>query len=449
MKVFCWVCVLVGSLAAESTAQPRAPVAPPAAIAAARAAMSDTARGNALRVRLLTVGQGDLVFERYGHNLLWIIDTRTNESIVWNWGVFNFADPGFLKRFLFGNTRYMIAAGNAANELADYSRDNREVTSQELALTAGQKAALDAFVRTNALPENVYYQYDYFLDNCSTRLRDALDIVTEGALSRAMTAEASTLTYRSETLRLNQHSRILFMGLDLALGAPSDRPLTPWEYAFVPMRLRDELQTIQIRGDDGMVVPLAGPPRVLVDAEREAEPPSVASSGVRAIIAVAGFMLALASLALGAAARKGSTGARRGLVALGMVVHIVIGLLATLVVFMWAFTLHTFWAWNAHLLLFTPLSLLVGMTLPLAASRARVRWWIERYHFTLAASALIVGVATLVSSGRGSAAGEMMIAWSGAFWLFYLAFGLAVFRGLPGTGPGVPDPTAEGMRIAT
>jgi hypothetical protein len=431
----------------QAGAQPRSAVGPPAAIAAARAAMSDTARGNALRVRLLTVGQGDLVFERYGHNLLWIIDTRTNESIAWNWGVFNFADPGFLTRFLFGNTRYIVDPGNAADELAKYSQDNREVTSQELNLTAGQKAALDAFVRTNALPENKYYQYDYFLDNCSTRLRDALDIVLDGALYKALTARASELTYRSETLRLNQHSNILFMGLDLALGAPSDAPLTPWEYSFVPMRLRDELQGVQVRASDGTMVPLAGPPRLLVEAEREPEPHAIDSRGIRAIIMISGLFLALACIALGLAARRGSRVARAGLVTLGVLVNLVAGLLATLVVFMWAFTLHAFWAWNLHLLIFTPLSLAIAVLLPFARSRPRIRWWVERYHFTLAASAFLVGIGTLVFASRSDAA-DMLVAWSSAFWLFYLAFGLALFRGLPPAGGQGPDPAAAGMRIA-
>lgn len=419
-------------------------VGPPAAIAAAKAAMSDTAYGKLLVVRLLTVGQGDLVFERFGHNMLWIINTRTSESIAWNWGAFSFHQPAFMRRFLFGNNEYILQGQNVAQQLQGYSRDNREVVSQELALTPGQRAALDAFVRTNALPENMGYRYDYFLDNCSTRLRDALDIVLGGAIRSVLVPRSSDLTYRSEVLRLNQHSALLFMGMDLALGTPADRPLSPWEHSFIPMRLRDELQVIRVPGPDGATVPLAGPPKLLVDAEREGEPPYIDSRAERATIMIGALLLALVCLGLSVPARRGSKGASWGLMAVAVIVHVVIGALSALIVFMWAFTLHAFWAWNPHLLLFTPLSLVVAVVLPLARTRPRLRWWVERYHFTMAASAFLVGVAALLF--RGMASG-MMFSWASASWLFHLAFGLALYRAAR-AWPARPDPSAAGMRIA-
>ena len=145
---------------------------------------------------------------------------------------------------------------------------------------------------------------------------------------------------------------------------------------------------------------------------------------------------------------RGSKGATGGLIAVGMLVHIVLGLLSTLIVFMWAFTLHAFWGWNPHLLLFTPLSLIVASLLPMTRTRPRLRWWIERYHFTMAASAFIVAVATLVSPRGAPGIGpEMLVTWASALWLFHLAFGLALYRTAPG-GPSTPGPTTAGMRMA-
>lgn len=423
------------------------PVAPNAAVQAARAAMSDTVLGNALRIRLLTIGQGDLVFERYGHNLLWITDTRTNESVVWGWGNFDFTEAGFYTRFLFGTGMYMITGENAAAVLNFYLQEKRVVESQELALTAGQRAALYAFVHTNALQENRLYRYDYFLDNCSTRLRDALDIVLDGAISSALVPRSSNITFRSETLRLNQHSNILFMGLDLALGAPADAPLSPWFYSFVPMRLRDELQTVRVPGPDGSLVPLASVPQKLINVERAADPAVIDSREVRAIIVVGALFIALLALGLSGPAERGSAGAFAALASLGTMLHLVIGLLATLIVFMWAFTFHAFWAWNQHLLLFTPLSLVIAALIPFTRRRPGIRSLVQQYHFFIAGVALLVSLYALISTGGGvDPEADMLFAWASASWLVHLTIGFAIFRA--GRSPAAPERGPVTAKIA-
>ena len=49
--------------------------------------------GSELSVYLMTMGQGDLVWERYGHNAIGIRNRRTNADVVFNWGLFSFEDP--------------------------------------------------------------------------------------------------------------------------------------------------------------------------------------------------------------------------------------------------------------------------------------------------------------------------------------------------------------------
>jgi hypothetical protein len=192
------------------------------------------------------------------------------------------------------------------------------------------------------------------------------------------------------------------------------------------------------------MVPLAGPPSVLVEAQREAEPQSIDSRAERAAIMISALLLALLSVGLTVRARRGSKGASRGLMAVAMVVHAVLGVLAVLIVFMWGFTLHAFWGWNQHLLLFTPLSLVVAALLPMTRTRPRLRWWVERYHFTIAASAFLVGLAALLLRSMGSG---MLFTWASASWLFHLAFGLALYRVAQAWGHR-PDPSAAGMRMA-
>ena len=58
--------------------------------------------GSELRVWLVTAGPGDAVWERYGHNALRVLDTRTGYDVSFNWGIFSFGQPVQFKHVSFG-----------------------------------------------------------------------------------------------------------------------------------------------------------------------------------------------------------------------------------------------------------------------------------------------------------------------------------------------------------
>ncbi|NJD20389.1 MAG: DUF4105 domain-containing protein, partial [Gemmatimonadetes bacterium] len=140
--------------------------------------------GSDLRVWLITVGPGAAVWERFGHKAIRVADVVTGRDLAYNWGIFDFDQVGFIPRFLKGQMLYMLAPFRSGPMIEAYAGTGREVVAQELALTPSQRAALQAFADWNALPQNRDYRYDYFRDNCSTRVRDALDQALAGALSR-------------------------------------------------------------------------------------------------------------------------------------------------------------------------------------------------------------------------------------------------------------------------
>ncbi|HEY7568285.1 MAG TPA: DUF4105 domain-containing protein, partial [Gemmatimonadaceae bacterium] len=118
----------------------------------------------ALGVWLMTMGPGDAVWERFGHNAIRIRDERTGDDRVYNWGMFSLEQSGFILQFLRGRMRYWMASEDAALTVEAYRQHNRSVTIQELNLTGAQKVALYAFVQRTELPENRFYDYDYFRD---------------------------------------------------------------------------------------------------------------------------------------------------------------------------------------------------------------------------------------------------------------------------------------------
>src|SRR5690606_19096192 len=113
----------------------------------------------------------------------------------------------------------------------------------------------------NAKPGNARYRYGYFLDNCSTRVRDALDDALGGLLSAQLQGRSRGNTYRGVAVRLASPTPWMWLGFDLGLGPAADRPSSRWDEAFVPMRLADALR--DVRHPDG---------RPLVVAEEELLP---------------------------------------------------------------------------------------------------------------------------------------------------------------------------------
>ena len=139
--------------------------------------------GEHLTVRLITAGPGSEVWELFGHNAIWIKDETTGREIVYDYGRFDFAEPGFLSRFVKGRMLYWMGAADPRGMISAYIRRDRSVWVQELDLSPTARAELLRFLENNVLEENRYYRYDYYLDNCSTRIRDVLDMAVGGAIS--------------------------------------------------------------------------------------------------------------------------------------------------------------------------------------------------------------------------------------------------------------------------
>jgi hypothetical protein len=325
-----------------------------------------------LDVLLVTFGQGELVFERFGHNAIWLHDRVAGTDVTYDWGNFSFSQPGFLRRFLTGDTRYWMEAKDANAMVDFYRRLGRTITVQRLNLTAEQKARLREDLRRNSLEENKYYRYDYYVDNCSTRLRDALDRTLGGVLRAATDSNRTSLSYRRESLRLTDGDRPIQTGIDIALGRPADVPLTVWESFFIPMRLRDAVRGLTVpNGAGGASVPL-------VASERTIEPypgtPRVVELATAPRLVWRLFVVGLVLAALVAGIRVMAVSRRGAVWGLALVTaawSLLCGLIGVILVLAWTATQHVFWAWNENLFLLSPLSLLLVVLLPMTLLRGR------------------------------------------------------------------------------
>jgi hypothetical protein len=356
-------------LDAQSLAGPSSTRSDSASTSAANAAAQP---GSELDVTLITFGLGEEVFERFGHNAIWLHDRAHGIDVAYDWGRFSFDQPGFVRRFLTGDTRYWMEASEAGAMLEAYQRIGRPITLQRLNLTPAQRLALRDFLRWNALEENKFYRYDYYLDNCSTRLRDALDRVLGGTIRAATDTARTALTYRRESVRLTDGDKLVQTGIDIALGRPADVPLTAWESFFIPMRLRDRLREITVPvGANGARAPLvieekyiAPIPGVPVVPELETAPRLVWRL---AFVGVA-LALLLVAVRIMAISRRGAVW---GLAIFLSGWSLLCGVLGVILLLAWTATLHHFWAWNENLLQLSPLSLALVVLVPVALLSGR------------------------------------------------------------------------------
>ena len=331
------------------------------------------------RIGVVTMGPGEIFWERFGHDAIVVDDPARGEPISYNFGFFDLAEDGFIGRFVRGEMQYMLVALPREQDMQYYREVGRGATLQWLDLQPAQARRLAADLAENARPENARYRYDYYTDNCATRVRDALDRALGGTLRRQMEPRSSGDTYRSESVRLASPAPWMWLLFDIGLGPYGDRPLSRWDQAFLPRRLADDLREVKLA--DGRPLVIAEEP--LLPQRQAAEPgdqPQRLWPWLLAGITLAAFVLAFARRA------------PRVIAGFAFGFWSLCGLLGLVLVLGWAFTEHrAMWA-NRNALLFDPLCLLL---LPGAWAILRGREPSTRFRNLLVAVAVIAALAVL------------------------------------------------------
>lgn len=357
-------------------------------------ARASTPDSTGITVYLLTMGPGREIWERFGHNAIWIQDRTDGSSIAYNYGMFDFAQKGFLLHFVQGRMWYWMAGFDAAPMIDFYRRSNRTIWAAELNLTGAQKKQLRDFLLWNSRPQNKYYFYDYYRDNCSTRVRDALDRVLGGTIRRQTESVAAGTTYRFETLRLTAAEPLIYTGLTAALGESTDRPLSAWEEMFLPLAFHRWIKKIKVTEPDGSVEPLVRSEQVLY-ASTDAPPPAAPPNWVPWYLAI-GVVIGGGLLLLGRAARR-SVRARTAFAIAAGTWALVAAITGVVLTGLWAFTDHVATYHNENLFLFNLLAVPLLVLVPrVTSSSPRVVRWAVLTATAVAVVAILGLVAKLL-----------------------------------------------------
>ena len=195
---------------------------------------------------LITVDVGDMVWDNFGHTALRVYDENTNTDTVFNWGVFDISGGVgvFSWNFFKGIMNYRLATNTPSQEFAMYREQQRTVWQDKLNLNNPQKEILYRRLMWNLEPENVEYAYQYFFDNCTTKVRDYLDEALAGKISRQYMGFTDK-TFREQVQSHYQSVPLIALSLDVLMNSNIDRTVTEWEGMYLPLQLRQRLLNVQ------------------------------------------------------------------------------------------------------------------------------------------------------------------------------------------------------------
>lgn len=319
-------------------------------------------------VSLLTIAPGDALYSTFGHSAIRIKDPVQALDIVYNYGAFEFRTKGFYLKFMRGTLPYKISVDYFQNEIYGWSYEKRLVSEQVLNLSKQQKEETYNFLVKNELPENRFYSYKFFYDNCSSRLRDVLKTVCGDSLtfSNNLHADSSYRQWIDVYARKNNKLWADF-GMDLAIGQPSDQKTGASGAMFLPDNLRDAFDEAKIKRN-GVWQPLVIRklelnPEVLNDvvAEKEVVTPNILFWSL--------FVLtgALTYIQL----KKASNN-----FLFDKILFSITGLVGWLIVFLWFFTNHGVTEYNLNIIWAYPLLFPIALFLKKDTSRT----WLAK-HF--------------------------------------------------------------------
>lgn len=189
-------------------------------------------RTDSIQISLITVNPGEEVYEQFGHTAIRVKELYGDADLVFNYGLFSFATPNFIFRFVKGETDYQLGITDWNRFIFEYSMRGSQMTEQILDLSPYQAGKVLEALEANYQPENRVYRYNFFYDNCSTRPRDIIENNIEEDLLY-LDPESKT-SFRGLIYENTDMPRWLLFGIDLALGSKADAPTTFREAMFLP-----------------------------------------------------------------------------------------------------------------------------------------------------------------------------------------------------------------------
>ena len=354
------------------------------------------AQGENLTLKIAVMGPGDPLYFWFGHIALIIEDSSLGTSNFYDYGLFSFDNENFYLNFAFGRLLYSCGVSRTDLNYYIYQRSNRTFTVHTLDLPPETKLRIKQFADNNVLPENCDYYYHHFKDNCSTRIRDIIDLATNGQFYNQYGQKPSRLTLRDHVRRHTWFSPAADWFLSFIMGQVIDTPITAWDDMFLPSEVGKLIDEFYYTDDHGArrklvssseaVFTSHGRPAVL-DTPRKQWPTELVFS--LALSAVFFLFFRMHSKDISCKSRV----SRAGKIMSGVSVSfcsLVFGLCGSILYFMSLFTNHDYTFQNANMIFCSPLLL--------AAFPAGIGCIVTKDHFKFLKYNLLIRIIWLITA---------------------------------------------------
>ncbi len=295
-------------------------------------------------IYLLTINPGEATYSIYGHSALRVIIPDQKTDLVYNWGVFDFNTPNFVWKFAKGRLNYLLDTSEYQSFMVEYMYEKRSVFSQKINLVSSEKQILLSLIQKNLLPENRSYRYDFFYDDCSTRIRDLIEKAVGSKLIYPPDGFDKKRTFREMVSEYQKIYPWLKMGVDLIMGTPGEAKASFRDMMFLPMYLQKNLTQAVIDRNRKMV-PLLSNSEVLL----EFDPPALKAKFYTAPIFLF-TILFIIIVFLSAVYRR-----KKVINILDILLFSIFSLLSVLMIFFNFFTDHLQMKMNANMIWFNPI----------------------------------------------------------------------------------------------
>jgi hypothetical protein len=200
-----------------------------------------------LRISVLTCTPGDELYSTFGHSAIRVVNNVSHTDVVYNYGTFNFDEPGFYTKFIRGKLSFYLSTDDFDSFMQEYREENRGVVEQVLNLTCSEKQNILMLMNLNLMPGNRFYKYDWTFDNCTTRLRDLVEKAADTSI------HFGEILHTKKTFRdliyvyLDKNDKQWSkLGIDVLLGSPTDAVIKGSQVMFLPDYLMETFDSATI-----------------------------------------------------------------------------------------------------------------------------------------------------------------------------------------------------------
>lgn len=326
-------------------------------------------------ISILTMGPGKALYDSFGHTAIRIQDAALGIDVSYNYGVYDFNDPNFYAKFAKGQMRYVLDRRQTERFLRSYIEDNRWIKEQLLDLSVAESQEMFAYLENNLKPENRAYNYDFFYDNCATKIPQLIDkIVPEFIIDSSFVEEPQTFrTLIQKNVHWNTWGSF---GMDIGIGSVVDRTAPVYDHMFLPEYVWKALEVAR-RKDAGLERPMVKESKVIFENDPEPLETNFWTSPLLFFLVIGGLLIYLTY-------KNAKTQKRSRYV--DAVLQVILGIVGVILLLLWFATDHYSTAYNYNLLWAFPFNLLLAFQL----GRKHPKRWVKGYlKFLLLMLALI------------------------------------------------------------